>query len=298
MNPTAECRPSRTFARMAAPLLAAGLIEVVVHEVVDELRGGLVSLSLRLLGQQLLQLFEGDLLVAAHDEQPPDHALELAHVAGPGVVSEPVLGGDAEAPEGEALLIHEPIHVVAQQLGHVLGVLTQRRDGQRHAVQQRTQIGPEGRRRGTDDRRLRRCDEADVQLHRGHAAASGVPARGSIRHWSMALPSYQPRRSLVHRLQHQYAGHDGKQRKMVRQVLLRQCEGLDRRDALVGLDVDNPVDQRKPHGCKVLGRMAKGQRAGRITKPCSIVRQPSPLNRHLLGQIALHPPCDSTVAPH
>jgi len=37
-----------------------------------------------------------------------NEVLQLADVAGPGVVAQPVLRSDAKAPERQALVVHEP----------------------------------------------------------------------------------------------------------------------------------------------------------------------------------------------
>ncbi len=66
--------------------------------------------------------------------------LQLADVARPRVVAQPVLRRDAEAAERQALVVDQAVDVVAQQVGHVLGVVAQRRHAQRQHVQVRQQV--------------------------------------------------------------------------------------------------------------------------------------------------------------
>src|SRR5262245_32673212 len=95
------------------------------------------------MGRELaLDLIELDLLLTAEDQQTLHEILEFANVAGPRVVAQAILRGDAEAPEWQMLLIDEPIDVVTQEIRYVLRVVAQRRDVQRDHVEARQQLLP------------------------------------------------------------------------------------------------------------------------------------------------------------
>ena len=57
----------------------------------------------------------------------------------------------------------------------------------------------------------------------------------------------RPRRGLGHRLEHQHPRHDGKAREMIREILLRERQRFDRRDALAGVDGGHSVEQGETH---------------------------------------------------
>ena len=116
--------------------LLAGLAQRQREQVLLDQR-----LDTRRLGRELpFDFLEPDLLAAALQEQALHEILELAHVVGPGVVAQPVLGGDAEFAELQAFAVHHAIDVVAQQVGHVFGVFTQRRHPHDERVEVREQI--------------------------------------------------------------------------------------------------------------------------------------------------------------
>ena len=88
----------------------------------------------------LLQFREADLFHAPGDEQAPYQVGQLAHIVRPGVVAQAVLGGEAEAAEGQAFLVHEAVHRVAQQLRHVLVPVAQRGHAQLEHGKARKQV--------------------------------------------------------------------------------------------------------------------------------------------------------------
>ena len=72
---------------------------------------------------------------AAEDQQSLHEIAELADVAGPRIVAQAILSGDAEATERQVLFVDQAIDIVTQQIRHVLRVLAQRRNIQCDHVQ-------------------------------------------------------------------------------------------------------------------------------------------------------------------
>ena len=72
-----------------------------------------------------------------------DKVAQLADVAGPGIVAQPVLGRDSEAAQRQPLLVDQPVDVVAQEFRHVLRVLAQGRHTERDHAQLGKEIPPE-----------------------------------------------------------------------------------------------------------------------------------------------------------
>ena len=68
---------------------------------------------------------------------------QLAHVARPRIVAQPILRRDAEAAKRQPFRVDEQVDVMAQQLGHVLGILAQRRHADDDDAQVRKQLGPQ-----------------------------------------------------------------------------------------------------------------------------------------------------------
>ena len=102
----------------------------------------------RLLGDEvLLDLVEADLLGPADDQHALHEVPQFPHVARPGIVPQAVLRRDREAPERHALLVHQAVDVMAQQVGHVLRVLAQRRDADRDDLEVGEQVAPDAARR-------------------------------------------------------------------------------------------------------------------------------------------------------
>ena len=124
-----------------------------------------VLLDQRLVDRRLrrdlaLDFLEPDFLRPALDQQPMHQVLQFADVAGPRVIAQAVLRGDAEVAERQAFVVDEPIDVVAQQFRHVLRVIAQRRNAQRQHVQVRKQVeaewlGPRVSKPGCADDRMR-----------------------------------------------------------------------------------------------------------------------------------------------
>jgi hypothetical protein len=105
---------------------------------------------------------------------------------------------------GRVLIVDQPVDVVAQQIGHVLGVVAQRRHPQRDDVQMRDQIAPE-RLRQVDravEALLRRADPAHVERQRCATADPRVAVlldcadqralRGAVRSSSPLMNSVPP----------------------------------------------------------------------------------------------------------
>src|SRR6187455_3399148 len=94
-------------------------------------------------GELALDFLEADFFAAALQQQTLHEVLELAHVVGPGIVAQAVLRGDAELAELQSLAVHQAIDVVAQQIGHILGVFTQRRYTHEERIEMREQVATE-----------------------------------------------------------------------------------------------------------------------------------------------------------
>ena len=98
-------------------------------------------LAIGRVGRELrLDFGERNLLRAAEDQQALDHVPQLAHVARPRIVAQPILRRDAEAPKRQPFRVDEQVDVMAQQLGHVLGVLAQRRHADDDDAQVRKEL--------------------------------------------------------------------------------------------------------------------------------------------------------------
>ena len=72
-----------------------------------------------------LDLLEPDLLARAEHEDPLHEVPQLTQIPRPGIISQPVLRRHAEAPQRQMLIVDQPVDVVAQQVGHILGVIAQ-----------------------------------------------------------------------------------------------------------------------------------------------------------------------------
>src|SRR5688572_12500914 len=130
------------------------------------------GLARRLLRHEvLLDLVESDLLGTADDQHALHQVAEFPDVARPGVVPQAVLGRHREAPERHAILVHQAVHVMSQQVGDVLRVLAQRRDADRNDLEVGEQVAPHTARRPVVTRQ-RRGDESDLEWnHRTRALA-------------------------------------------------------------------------------------------------------------------------------
>ena len=116
------------------------LARLAQGQVVGHGRSGGSACRLRLGTDGLVDLIRTDLLAAAKDQQALNEVLQLADIPRPGVVAQTVLRGDAEMAITQFLVADEVIDVEIQQVVHVILVLAQRRDIQRHHVQMVEQI--------------------------------------------------------------------------------------------------------------------------------------------------------------
>ncbi len=124
-------------------LLQVGALEVLARLAHRQRQQVLLDqrrIDRRLRGQFALHFLERDLLRAAAQQQPAQQIAQLAQVVGPGIVAQPVLRRHAAAPKLQLLAFGELIGALAQQLGHVLGVLTQRWHPQRQHRDLRVQL--------------------------------------------------------------------------------------------------------------------------------------------------------------
>ena len=80
---------------------------------------------------------------AAEDEQALQHVDQLAYVARPPVVSEPVLRTHGQAAIGQVLAGDEHVDVVRHDLGDVLAMVTKRRHRERNDVEHVVEIIPQ-----------------------------------------------------------------------------------------------------------------------------------------------------------
>jgi len=146
----------------------------------------------RLHGQLALDLVEADLLAGAEHENALHEVTQLAEIPWPGIVAQAVLRSNAEAPQGQMLIVHQAVDVVAQQVRNVLGVLAQRRHPQGDDVQMRDQVAAASL--GTDPAAALFGSERDGKVVQGalEQAAGGTVFLNGLEE----LPS-QAQRALI-----------------------------------------------------------------------------------------------------
>ena len=188
-------------------LLQVGALEVLAR--LAQRQRQQIVLDQRFVGRRLrrqlaLDFLESDLLRARVQQEAARQIAQFTHIVGPRIVAQPILRGDAEAPEAQSLALGQRIDVVPQQLGHVLGVVAQCRHAHQQHRQLRIQVAAEFLGHdAADDAGTRRGDDAGFERHRlaaadaREAAALEHAAEQALRRGGQILDVAEEQRALA-----------------------------------------------------------------------------------------------------